>query len=426
MKRILYICIALLFVVNGYSQSGQDGNVSWEIVDSTLTLTGTGAMKDYDYTDNRAPWYPHRSLIKTVVVEHGLTTIGNSAFALCSALANIAINDSVTSIGDNAFLVCRNLTAISLPDSTKTIGALAFGACSGLTSIDIPAEVSYIGEGAFSGCSSLSAINVDADNGVYKDVDGIVFSKDEKELLIYPAGKEASSYTVPDHVTALGYGAFINCENLTRLELQDSLTTIGREAFYNCSNLSIVIIPGTVTTIGDNAFQYCSSLDTIEVYWSAPITLSPAIYTASSIATATLSIPAGTKETYEDASVWSNFGSISERERGSEDEGDSDSEGDDGGENDSDGDDEGEGDDDTANSPLSLSKVSVSYAGGMLSVDSPHAETLSVYSLTGALVHTAAKGEGRAVFALNQPAGIYILTGSTGWNVKVAVTGVQR
>ena len=190
--------------MNSYGQSGQDDNVLWSITDSALTLTGTGAMNDYDYSGNKAPWYLHRALIKNVVIENGLTTIGQSAFALCSGLTDIKITDSLTSIGDNAFLACRNLANVDIPDSVRTIGALAFGACSGLTSINIPSEVETIGEGAFSGCSGLIAINIDINNEIYKDIDGIVFSKDENEILIYPAGKDASSYIVPEHVIKMG------------------------------------------------------------------------------------------------------------------------------------------------------------------------------------------------------------------------------
>ena len=395
MKKILYICIALTLSLSVYAQSGQDGNVSWQITDSTLTLTGTGSMPDYDYSENPSPWHPHRNMIKTVVIENGLTTIGNSAFALSPALTSVVLNDSITSIGANAFLVCRTLTSISLPDSTKTIGSLAFGACSGLTSIEIPTEVSSIGEGAFSGCSGLVEINISADNITYTSLEGIVFSKDETELFIYPSGKPSPSYTVPDHVTTLGYGAFLNSENLERLELQEGLTTIGREAFYNCRNLSVITIPATVTVIGDNAFHYCHSLDTIEVHWDTPITISPSTYTASSISMATLIIPAASKPAYESSTVWSTFGTITERA--------------------------GEEDDPTANIPLVASDVSVSYAVGVLYVDSPRPETLKVYSLTGTLFYTAPKSEGKAVFTPNLPNGIYIVTGSSGWSVKVVV-----
>jgi len=374
--------------INCYGQSGQDGNASWHITDSTIVFTGTGAMNDYDNNSNKAPWYPHRTLIKKAVIECGLTTVGKSAFALCSALESIEITDSVTSIGDNAFLGCRSLLNIDIPDSTTTIGTLAFAACSGLTSVVIPREVRTIGEGAFSGCSGLIAINVDIGNSIYKDIDGIVFSKDEKELLLYPAGKMMSSYIVPDHVTKIGYGVFLNCTNLTRIEIQNGVTTIGREAFYNCNNLKVIKIPGSVTTIENKAFQYCSSLDTVEVDWETPITVSSDMFTASSIANAILSIPGNTKSAYETTGVWNSFGSIVERET-------------------------------VANEQVSFEDVKVSYVDKMLIIDSPYIETLKIYSISGTLANTIEKNEGRVDYSVRLPYGVYIVTGSSGWSIKI-------
>jgi len=388
MRGLLFLSFMIILSINGYGQSGQDGNVSWHIADSTIVFTGTGAMNDYDDNSNKAPWYPHRSLIKKAVIKTGLTTIGKNAFSLCSVLVSIEITDSVTSIGNNSFLGCRALKSIDIPDSTISIGALAFAACSNLTSIDIPSKVAIIGEGTFSGCSGLSAININVNNSVFKDKDGIVFSKDEKELFLYPAGKVMSSYIVPDHVTKLGYGAFLNCENLAKIEMQNGITTIGREAFYNCKNLKVIKLPGSVTTIENKAFQYCSSLDTVEVDWTTPITVSSDMYTASSIANAILSVPDGTKNAYETAGVWNNFSSIVERKT-------------------------------VTNEQISFEDVKVSYQNEILTIDSPYAETLRVYSTTGALTYSIEKNEGRIDCSVNLPDGVCIVTGGTGWSKKV-------
>ena len=345
-------------------------------------------MNDYDNNSNKAPWHPHRTLIKKAVIENGLTTIGKSAFALCSALESIEITDSVTSIGDNAFLGCRSLLSIDIPDSTTTIGTLAFAACSDLTNVIIPREVITIGEGAFSGCSGLSAIIVDINNSTYKDIDGIIFSKDEKELLLYPAGKVDTSYIVPDHVTKMGYGVFLNCTNLTRIEIQNGVTTIGREAFYNCNNLKVIKIPGSVTTIENKAFQYCSSLDTVEVDWTTPLSVSSDMFSASSITNAILSVPDDTKSAYETAGVWNSFGSIIERET-------------------------------VANEQIGFEDVKVSYINKTLVIDSPYVETLKVYSIAGILANTLEKNEGRTDYSVHLPDGVYIVTGSTGWSMKI-------
>ena len=388
-QQFLLSGFLLLLAINTFGQNGQDGNVSWSIVDNTLTLSGTGEMKDYNYNENIAPWYPYSSQVDKIVINEGLTTIGNSAFALCSGIESIEIPNTIISIGNNSFLGCRNLTELTLPNSMKEIGALAFGACGNLRAITIPGGISVIGEGAFSGCSKLKSIKVDANNNVYKDVDGIVFSKDNKDLLIYPAGKEEVSYTVPDHVSTIGYGAFLNCGNLGKIEVSDGVTTIGREAFYNCQNLRIITIPGSVTVIGDNAFMYCRNLETVEVYWERPVPVNANIFIVSSIVKTTLVVPSGTRRNYETANVWKEFGSIIERNP-------------------------------TANAYLNEEKVNAIFTNGTLVINSPFSETISAYNTAGTLVFSAIKNEGKISypFSIRQD-GIYIVTGSSGWSVKV-------
>ena len=160
-----------------------EGNLTWKLdADGTLTISGTGAMKNYDYNDNPSPVY-NNSNVKKVVIEDGVTSIGNSAFNECISLTSITIPDSVTSIGTYAFSGCRSLTSITIPDSVTSIGAYAFQSCSNLTSITIPDSVTSIGASAFNSCSGLTSI------------------------------------TIPDSVTSIGSYAFYNCKNLTTISL---------------------------------------------------------------------------------------------------------------------------------------------------------------------------------------------------------------
>ena len=79
-----------------------------------------------NYGDYKAPWYNDRDKIKTVVIEDGVTNIGNSAFEICSNLTSVEIPNSVTSIGDNAFNSCKSLTSVEIPNSVTSIGNGAF------------------------------------------------------------------------------------------------------------------------------------------------------------------------------------------------------------------------------------------------------------------------------------------------------------
>ena len=190
-------------VEKGYTY-WNEGNLTWKLYeDGTLTISGTGAMKNYDYNDNPSPVY-NNSNVKKVVIEDGVTSIGNSAFNECISLTSITIPDSVTSIGTYAFSGCRSLTSITIPDSVTSIGAYAFQSCSNLTSITIPDSVTSIGASAFNSCSGLTSI------------------------------------TIPDSVTSIGNFAFSYCISLTSITIPDSVTSIGSYAFYNCKNLTTI------------------------------------------------------------------------------------------------------------------------------------------------------------------------------------------
>ena len=157
-----------------------EGNLTWKLdADGTLTISGTGAMKNYDYNDNPSPVY-NNSNVKKVVIEDGVTSIGNSAFNECISLTSITIPDSVTSIGTYAFSGCRSLTSITIPDSVTSIGASAFNSCSGLTSITIPDSVTSIGNFAFYNCKNLTTISLSCKSSLKKSDFG-----DKADLVSY-------------------------------------------------------------------------------------------------------------------------------------------------------------------------------------------------------------------------------------------------
>jgi hypothetical protein len=132
----------------------------------------------------------------------------------------------------------------------------AFAWNESLVSVTIPAGVTTIDKWVFSGCNSLKAISVAAANRQYKDIDGVVFSKDGKTLLIYPVGGK-TDYTVPAGVTTIGDNAFEWCESLSSVTIPAGVTAIGVKAFDGCESLTAVTIPDSVTSIGDYAFGDC-------------------------------------------------------------------------------------------------------------------------------------------------------------------------
>ena len=160
-KHLLFMVFALLPMFTMADEGGtcgKDVSYSFETATGTLTIQGTGEMKNYNFT--LTPWRSYRSDILVVIIKDGVTNVGNSAFFDCSALSFVSIPNSVTSIGANAFLGCTSLTDVEISDNVISIGNSAFRDCTGLTSVTIGSGVKKIGNYAFSSGVNLSSINV--------------------------------------------------------------------------------------------------------------------------------------------------------------------------------------------------------------------------------------------------------------------------
>ena len=212
-------------------QSGTCGdNLTWVLDDEgTLTISGTGAMEDYENYDD-SPWYDSKTSIISIIIEDGVTSIGDHAFNDCYYLSNVTIPNSVTTIGLYAFSSCRSLTSMTIPNSVTSIGDRAFSGCKSLTSVTIPNSVTSIGDHVFSECYNLSNV------------------------------------TIPNSVTSIGDHAFFSCWSLTSVTIPSSITAVDNYVFYNCCNLTSVTIPNSVTFIGYDAFNNCNNLT--DVYYT--------------------------------------------------------------------------------------------------------------------------------------------------------------
>lgn len=130
--------------------------------------------------------------------------------------------------------------------------------------IEIGKNVESIGEWAFENNQSLKAINVSEENESFCSVDGVLFTKDMKTLLFYPAA-HGEEYVIPESVQTLRTKSFYKCSGLKKLTLSPNLKTIEEKTFFRCSSLTELSIPETLEYIGKDAFGYCSEIKEITI-----------------------------------------------------------------------------------------------------------------------------------------------------------------
>ena len=317
MRRKLFSILALLCLTvssawaddiasGNCGSTGHESDVTWKLSDAgVLTISGTGAMKDYGW--DGYPWNDYKDNdIKSVVIEEGVTNIPTLAFWDTRYLTSVSIPASVMTINSRAFDYCGEQSGanlvVTIADGSHlaSIGGSAFNS-SKLASISIPASVTNIGNEAFCNCNNLTEIIVADGNTVYSSDGGVLFNKAKTTIIQYPAGKTGTSYDIPAGVTSIGDLAFSYCTALTSVNIPASVTTIGNEAFCNCNNLTEITvadgntvyssdggvlfnkakttliqypagntgtsytIPDGVTTIGPEAFAKCSNLESVTI-----------------------------------------------------------------------------------------------------------------------------------------------------------------
>ena len=236
--------------------------------------------------------FSYNTEIEKVTIENGVLSIGEDAFRECTELKEITIPDSVIEIGESAFrgcdeLVevklsnnlevlegevfrsCSELTTINMPKNLKYISSETFTNCYKLDNIHIPAGVTDISGSAFSSCTNLYNLTIDEANEYYEVEDGIIYKKDNSELILLAPISEKETVTIKEGIKELSRKALSICENMKTLNLPSTLEYIRGSTFSGLELLENINIPESNSHYkAENGYLY--SKDGTELIYVVP------------------------------------------------------------------------------------------------------------------------------------------------------------
>ena len=157
---------------------GSEAQWSYDSASETLTISGKGAVSSSPFSE---------IAFKKLIIEEGITQINSRRFLGSSALE----------------------------------------------SVSLPKTITNLGEYAFENCQSLKEILVDDENENFKSTDGVLYTKNMQTLLIYPANRENTDFSIPETVRSFGDYAFDYSQNLENITIPAGLRSMGEyEPFY--------------------------------------------------------------------------------------------------------------------------------------------------------------------------------------------------
>ncbi len=236
------------------TKSGKCGkDVKWTYSNKVLTVYGKGKMTTEipESVTNNA---------EEIIVRDGVTDIGK--LYVGERLKKVTLGKGITVIPGGLFADCIKLKTVKLSNNLRTIENNAFVGCESLTSITIPEKVRKIQGNPFIECSKLTKINVNKNNKTYTSIDGILFTKSKKTLVVYPCGKKNSSYSVPKTVYKIAENAFSESSSIKTIKMTNSVKRIEDNAFAHCYRLKNVTLSQRLIYIGEQVFNDTEFNDT--------------------------------------------------------------------------------------------------------------------------------------------------------------------
>lgn len=214
---------------------GNNATWNYNTTTKTLTISGSGATKDYNAAISKAPWTSYKEEITTLVVGNGITEIGNYNFYNCTALTSVTLPNTLevlhgmgtmtTSYG--CFQGCTALQKITLPEGLTTIQNCAFKDCTALTSIKLPNSLTTLSYGAFAECHNLESVTFGS--GLTETGTNAFYNAGVKRI------------TWGDNITSISTYSFFGCK-MQNIDIPEKITSIGLRALADCVNLTGVTI----------------------------------------------------------------------------------------------------------------------------------------------------------------------------------------
>lgn len=293
-------------------QMGDDVWVEFDDSTGTATISGKGDMWDYyengkDFSNTHQNPFIGKSGIKKIVIEDGVTTIGNYllkgydnkdsieevriegnitkignyAFDNCYNLAKINFKEGINEIGRYAFENCEKLEIVVLPNTVKTLGKYCFSECHNLKTLTLSNSLKVIPERAFQRCFNIEEVILpenleDIGEGAFylcKGIENITFPASIKSMgeISFADCEKLKNVVFKEGATGnLSFQMFRGCNKLENIVVPKSITSIEEQAFLDCKNLATVVVMGNTTKVRysnfSNPFEQCSNLRTIKGY----------------------------------------------------------------------------------------------------------------------------------------------------------------
>lgn len=189
---------------------GDNGsNITWSLDAGILTLEGSGKMADYP---RGGPWISYAKEIEEIRLDEGITYLGTAAFFNCSMVMEVTFPQALKSTGQAAFGNCSSLKSVTFNEGLEKLPEYVFQNTA-VESVVLPGSLSSISPLVFMNCSNLQSIGAAEGSQKYMSEDGVLFSKEKRELVLYPQGNVQSSFMVPDGVQVIGEYAFSDAGN---------------------------------------------------------------------------------------------------------------------------------------------------------------------------------------------------------------------